>query len=84
MRSPSPARHPWYRCVLLSLSAVHSRRLPLTRIGSIRPRHTQCQPVQLSWADGVAPFYVAIIPGNEPAGAALAQLDTQQGMSVTW
>lgn len=44
----------------------------------------QCQPVQLSWADGVAPFYVAIIPGNEPAGAALAQLDTQQGMSVTW
>ena len=73
-------------CHLASRTTARENGPRLTRL-NVPPRlHTtkQCQPVQLSWADGVAPFYVAIIPGNEPAGAALAQLDTQQGMSVTW
>lgn len=44
----------------------------------------QCQPVALSWGEGVAPYYVAIIPGGQPSAAALESLPTQTGESLTW
>ena len=44
----------------------------------------QCQPLQLSWGEGTAPYYVAIIPGGQPSAAALESFPTQSGESLTW
>ncbi|KAL7008102.1 hypothetical protein EMMF5_002284 [Cystobasidiomycetes sp. EMM_F5] len=44
----------------------------------------QCQPTLLSWGDGVAPYYLAIIPGGQPSAAALENLPQQTGTSYTW
>ncbi|CAD6570087.1 MAG: hypothetical protein CYPHOPRED_003736 [Cyphobasidiales sp. Tagirdzhanova-0007] len=44
----------------------------------------QCQPAQLSWDDGTAPYYLAIIPGGQPSAAALENLPQQSGTSMTW
>lgn len=37
----------------------------------------QCQPVSLTFNDGTAPYYLAVIPANQPSAAAvrLTQLD---------
>lgn len=44
----------------------------------------QCQPVALSWGQGTAPYYVAIIPGGQPSAAALESFPTQSGETLTW
>ncbi|WVR06408.1 hypothetical protein IAU60_003439 [Kwoniella sp. DSM 27419] len=45
----------------------------------------QCQPAQLSWSGGKAPYIVAIIPGGQASAAAIATVDDQaQGTSETW
>ncbi|KAG8692595.1 hypothetical protein FRC09_011083 [Ceratobasidium sp. 395] len=44
----------------------------------------QCQPVQLSWSGGAAPYFLSIIPGKQPGAAALKELPQQQGTSYTW
>jgi len=44
----------------------------------------QCQPVQLSWGQGTAPFYVSIIPGGQPSAAALESFPTTSDTTMTW
>jgi len=43
-----------------------------------------CQPILLSWSGGVAPYFLSILPGNQPGAAALEDLGTQAGTSFTW
>ncbi|KAG7089584.1 hypothetical protein E1B28_011251 [Marasmius oreades] len=43
-----------------------------------------CQPVQLTWMGGTAPYFVSIQDGNNPSGAALQQFPPQNGTAVTW
>ncbi|KAG9092402.1 hypothetical protein FRC07_011675, partial [Ceratobasidium sp. 392] len=44
----------------------------------------QCQPVQLSWSGGTAPYFPSIIPGSQPGAAALKEFPSQPGTSLTW
>lgn len=45
---------------------------------------TQCQPVKLTWVDGVPPYYVSIIPGGETSAPPLKDLGKTSAMSETW
>lgn len=44
----------------------------------------QCQPVQLSWANGKAPYYPSAIPAGQASAAPLAKFPPQQGTAFTW
>lgn len=44
----------------------------------------QCQPVQLSWANGKAPFYASAIPAGQASAAPLAKFPPQDGSAFTW
>ncbi|KAG8694139.1 hypothetical protein FRC08_008686 [Ceratobasidium sp. 394] len=48
------------------------------------PSVVQCQPVQLSWSGGTAPYFPSIIPGGQPSAPALKDFPQQQGTSLTW
>ncbi|KAL0061931.1 hypothetical protein AAF712_011215 [Marasmius tenuissimus] len=43
-----------------------------------------CQPVQLNWGGGKAPYFISVQDGNNPSGAALTQFPEQSGTSLTW
>ncbi|KAH9818462.1 secreted protein [Melampsora americana] len=43
-----------------------------------------CQPVQLSWVDGQAPYYLSLLPGGQPNAAPLEDLGEQSGNSLVW
>ncbi|KAK9896143.1 hypothetical protein P389DRAFT_210952 [Cystobasidium minutum MCA 4210] len=44
----------------------------------------ECQPLQLSWSNGSAPYYLAVIPGGDTA-TTLENLPTQESAtSYTW
>ncbi|QRV75136.1 hypothetical protein RhiJN_03151 [Ceratobasidium sp. AG-Ba] len=44
----------------------------------------QCQPVQLSWSGGTAPYFPSIIPGQQAGAPALKEFPSQTGTSLTW
>ncbi|KEP46754.1 putative transmembrane protein [Rhizoctonia solani 123E] len=44
----------------------------------------QCQPAQLSWSGGQAPYFPSIIPGSQPGAAALKEFPSQPGTSLVW
>jgi len=43
-----------------------------------------CQPTLLHWENGVAPYYLTIIPGNEPTAAPLKTFGELDGTQITW
>lgn len=43
-----------------------------------------CSPVQLSWANGQAPYYLSLLPGGQPDAAPLQDLGEQSGNSLSW
>lgn len=43
-----------------------------------------CQPLLISWSGGTAPYYLSILPGNQPTAPALQTFPTQTGTSLTW
>ncbi|TFK40370.1 hypothetical protein BDQ12DRAFT_772610 [Crucibulum laeve] len=43
-----------------------------------------CQPLLISWIGGTGPYFLSILPGNQPGAAALVDLGRQDGNSVTW
>jgi len=43
-----------------------------------------CLPVQLSWVDGQAPYYLSILPGGQPEATPLQDLGEQSGNSLSW
>jgi len=44
----------------------------------------QCQPAQLSWTGGTAPFFLSFIPAGQPSAPAIKQFPNQNGNSFTW
>ncbi|CAE6461489.1 unnamed protein product [Rhizoctonia solani] len=48
------------------------------------PSVVQCQPAQLSWSGGQAPYFPSIIPGSQPGAAALKEFPSQPGTSLVW
>ncbi|KAG2110848.1 uncharacterized protein F5147DRAFT_687509 [Suillus discolor] len=44
----------------------------------------ECQPTLLQWSGGTAPYYLSILPGATPNGAAVENLGQQNSTSVTW
>jgi len=44
----------------------------------------QCQPILITWADGVPPYFPSIIPGGQPSAPALKTFDTTSATSLTW
>ncbi|KAI5829086.1 hypothetical protein K523DRAFT_352860 [Schizophyllum commune Tattone D] len=47
---------------------------------------TQCQPTLISWdaSDSQAPYYLSILPGDNPSGQPLKQFDISDGSSYSW
>ncbi|KAH9850258.1 hypothetical protein C2E23DRAFT_317533 [Lenzites betulinus] len=45
---------------------------------------TVCEPLQFTWEGGAPPYYLSLIPGGQPAAAAIRQFPPQNGMSMTW
>ncbi|EPQ54064.1 hypothetical protein GLOTRDRAFT_139471 [Gloeophyllum trabeum ATCC 11539] len=43
-----------------------------------------CQPIQFTWADGTAPYFLSLVPGGQPSATAIQQFPTQQGTSFSW
>ncbi|KAH9063843.1 hypothetical protein EDB87DRAFT_1600655 [Lactarius vividus] len=43
-----------------------------------------CQPLQISWTGGTAPYFLSVHPGAAPNDPALADFGTQQGTSFIW
>jgi len=43
-----------------------------------------CLPVLLSWTGGTPPYFLSLHDGNNPTGAAIEDLGTQDGTSFTW
>ncbi|KAH9178194.1 hypothetical protein EDB89DRAFT_1901770 [Lactarius sanguifluus] len=43
-----------------------------------------CQPLQISWSGGTAPYFLSVHPGAAPNDPALADFGTQQGTSFIW
>ncbi|KAL0580967.1 hypothetical protein V5O48_001059 [Marasmius crinis-equi] len=43
-----------------------------------------CQPVQLTWSGGKAPYFISVQDGNNPTGTALERFDNQSGTSLSW
>ncbi|WVW83855.1 hypothetical protein I302_105877 [Kwoniella bestiolae CBS 10118] len=70
--------------VLLTLGAMATSVLGADLTISTPASLIQCQPALLSWSGGQAPYYLAVIPGGQPSGAALQDLGEQQGNSLTW
>ncbi|KZT22366.1 hypothetical protein NEOLEDRAFT_1138033 [Neolentinus lepideus HHB14362 ss-1] len=44
----------------------------------------ECEPIQFTWTDGTAPYFLSLVPGGQPSAAAIEQFPTQQGTSYTW
>jgi len=44
----------------------------------------QCEPSQLSWSGGVAPYFVSIIPGGQPGATPLVSFAQTSATSMTW
>ncbi|WWC90001.1 uncharacterized protein L201_004931 [Kwoniella dendrophila CBS 6074] len=44
----------------------------------------ECQPASITFSDGTAPYYLAILPGGQPSAAALENLPNAQSSPVTW
>ncbi|KAI0768046.1 hypothetical protein BD413DRAFT_614715 [Trametes elegans] len=45
---------------------------------------TTCEPVQFTWEGGAPPYYLSLVPGGQPAAAAIKQFPAQSGTSMTW
>ncbi|KAI3604426.1 secreted protein [Moniliophthora roreri] len=43
-----------------------------------------CQPLQLTWTGGQAPYFISVQDGNNPSGPALFQFPEQNGTALTW
>jgi len=44
----------------------------------------ECQPAKLMWTGGTAPYYPAVIPGGQPAAAALKTFPQTSDTTITW
>jgi len=44
----------------------------------------ECQPVQLTWVGGTPPYYLSLVPGNQPFAPQLRRFPSQSGTSYTW
>ncbi|KAF9048606.1 hypothetical protein BJ165DRAFT_1460991 [Panaeolus papilionaceus] len=43
-----------------------------------------CQPSRISWVGGTPPYFLSILPANQPAAQPIEDLGTQNGNSITW
>ncbi|TFK36237.1 hypothetical protein BDQ12DRAFT_634245 [Crucibulum laeve] len=43
-----------------------------------------CKPLLITWSGGYAPFFLVVVPGNNPSGPALRNFGAQPGHSFTW
>ncbi|KAF8149902.1 hypothetical protein B0H34DRAFT_678849 [Crassisporium funariophilum] len=43
-----------------------------------------CQPSLITWTGGNPPYFLSILPGDQPTAPALLDLGQQNGTSVTW
>ncbi|KAF6754457.1 hypothetical protein DFP72DRAFT_848265 [Ephemerocybe angulata] len=43
-----------------------------------------CQPLQITWSGGTPPYFLSILPGNQPSAAAIRDFGTVTGTSFTW
>ncbi|ETW83041.1 hypothetical protein HETIRDRAFT_439593 [Heterobasidion irregulare TC 32-1] len=43
-----------------------------------------CQPLQITWSGGTAPYFLSVLPGGDPSGSALEDFGQQTGTSFTW
>ncbi|KIK10357.1 hypothetical protein K443DRAFT_670981 [Laccaria amethystina LaAM-08-1] len=43
-----------------------------------------CQPIQFTWTGGTSPYFLSILPANQPSATALIDFGKQTGNSVTW
>ncbi|KAJ1307663.1 hypothetical protein OPQ81_001756 [Rhizoctonia solani] len=68
-----------YALVLAGAAAAQSTMTVATPASVV-----QCQPVQLSWSGGTAPYFPSIIPGQQAGAAALKEFPSQTGTSLTW
>ncbi|ELU40737.1 hypothetical protein AG1IA_05246 [Rhizoctonia solani AG-1 IA] len=68
-----------YALVLAGAAAAQS-----TMTVATPPSVVQCQPVQLSWSGGTAPYFPSIIPGQQAGSPALKEFPSQTGTSLTW
>ncbi|KAI5982324.1 hypothetical protein EDD15DRAFT_2324365 [Pisolithus albus] len=44
----------------------------------------ECEPTQLTWSGGQAPYYLSLVPGGQSSATPLEQLPSQNGNSYTW
>jgi len=43
-----------------------------------------CQPILIQWSGGTSPYFLSVLPGNDPTGTALESLGTFNGTSFSW
>ncbi|OCH94444.1 hypothetical protein OBBRIDRAFT_747810 [Obba rivulosa] len=68
----------------LALVAVLPAVLGQNLMVNSPPNVVQCEPTQLAWTGGSAPYYLSLIPAGQPSAPAIKEFPTQQGNSVTW
>jgi hypothetical protein len=44
----------------------------------------ECQPSLISWSGGTAPYYLSVLPGASPNGAAIESFPATNSTSLTW
>jgi hypothetical protein len=49
-----------------------------------QPSLVVCQPAALTFAEGQAPYYVAVLPAGDPTAVALQQFPETQTSPLTW
>jgi len=66
--------------LLALLPAALAQQLTVSSPSSV----VECEPVQLSWNGGTAPYFLSLIPGGQASAPAIKQFPTQSGTSYTW
>ncbi|KAF8910669.1 hypothetical protein CPB84DRAFT_1743490 [Gymnopilus junonius] len=67
---------------LLSAAGVLAQSSTLTINTPIAP--VVCEPLLINWSGGTPPYFLSIVPGNQPGAAALFDFGQQNGNSITW
>ncbi|KAF9048702.1 hypothetical protein BJ165DRAFT_1461866 [Panaeolus papilionaceus] len=45
---------------------------------------TVCQPLLITWSGGTAPYFLSVLPGNQPSAAPLVDFGQVSGNSLSW
>lgn len=70
--------------VIATVLALSSSVLAAGPVLSTPPSLVVCQPAAISWTATTGPYFLSIIPGNQPSAAPLEQFNATTKLSTVW